>query len=68
MPLYIQTREPPRPGTKRLQGQLISQQSQGFFFRLPPHLSYVSDAPAPTLVNGSVPVIVRCEEHKLQTS
>ena len=74
MPLHIhgplsQTREPHRPGTERLQGHLMSQQSQGSGFQIaPPHLFYVCDAPALALVNGSVPVIARCEKHKLQTS
>ena len=72
MPLHIQgplspTREVPRPGTEGWQGQLIYQQSQGSGFRIaPPYLFYVSDSPAPTLVNGSVPAIARCKKHIAQ--
>ena len=59
-----QTRKLPRHGTEGPQGQLISQQSHGSgFWIAPPHLFYVCDAPAPTLVNGSVPAIARCKEH-----
>ena len=70
MPLHIQgplslTRELPRRGTEGWQGQLISEQFQGSGFRIapPPHLFYVCDANAPTLVNGSVPAIARCKKH-----
>ena len=52
-----QTREPPRPGTERLQGQLISQHRFPDCPPPPPQLFYVCDVPTPTLVNGSVPVI-----------